>query len=536
MRRVPESKRETGLDAWLDAAAPASLALVACILYWKIVRLWWMFDDAAHLRYIETASPLAFLFSSGFWQHFIAPMFTPLLLLSLWADHGIFGRNAAWFYGHQLLGVMAIGPVLYWLLRLWLPRRFAFLAALAAILGVPVIQITQLLMLRHYVEGLLLAMLAASAFALAGRRDDTRLSVASAVLALLAMLAKEIFVPLGMVLAMLPGARRRRLLVPQAIALGVYTLWRLAVLGPALHAYGWTVRAAEWPRVIGSLPLRAIQTLAAGTVAGWLLVVVLLAMLLLLVVQRPRSRVIIAVGLVCAVAPVIPVSIELQPRYALALWLLLVITAAFAAAPMPRAGIGILTIIVLAAFATNRATWPSTYRLARRMSDEARILSMMRPGDLLFDPATPPGSLENLRQLTRSPGQWSFDEQPLCGHPPGGRLFMYEAKSSEVKAGSVAILEGRCHALRVMPLAARFEADGTGSLFWTLAPYHDGRYLFLLAGGTQAFAVPPAGGFRLPNVEEMTIRVRYESPSGWTTESPDLHVPLRAGSRMAWAR
>ncbi|MCU1347794.1 MAG: hypothetical protein JWO56_824, partial [Acidobacteria bacterium] len=281
MRPVPETTSETNAytkQRWLDALAALTLALIAFVLYRKIVRLWWMFDDPAHLNYIAAVPARDFLVSAGFWQHFIAPVFTPLLLLSLAADAALFGQNAAAFYAHQLLGVMLIGPLLYVLLRLWLPPRFAFPAALIALLGVPTIQIAQLLMLRHYVEGLLFALLAAIAFVLAERRDDerrddVRLSVASALLALLAMLAKEVFVPLGFVLAMLPGARRRRLLVPQAVALAVYTLWRLAMLGPALHGYGWTVRPAEWPRVVATLPLRALQTLAAEQLAGWIVVV-----------------------------------------------------------------------------------------------------------------------------------------------------------------------------------------------------------------------------------------------------------------------
>jgi hypothetical protein len=529
LRRVSSPAVNPTRRRWIDAALALALAAIAYFLYRKIGRLWWMFDDPVHLNILAVHRVGDYLFSAEFWRHFIAPVFTPLLLLSLRFDVAAFGLHPQAFYRHQLLGVVLIAPLLYALLRLWLPRPHAFLGALTAILGTPLIQISQLLMLRHYVEGLLLALAASIAFVVAARRDDRRLAIAAAVLTLGAMLAKEVFVPLPFILAMIPEGRRRRLLVPQGIALAIYTIWRLLMLGPELRGYGWTVRGADWPRVAATMPLRAMQKIAADSPAGWIVVALLLALLAMMLVHKRAWRVPLAIALFCATLPVLPVSIDLQPRYALGLWLLLVITAAFVTAAMRRGGIAVLVVLTMTAAVANRAAWAATFRDARRMSDEARILPMLRPDELLFEPASPPATLGALAALTRSRGHWSYDAQPLCGQPPPRRLFTYDEASSEVKVADPTIVQRRCAATRAMPLTATFAADGTGVLFWRLGPYRDGTYTFLLApDGTQAFDVPIEGGYRLPNVPEIAIRVRYTSPAGWMAYSPERRVRLHA--------
>src|SRR5258706_9115786 len=184
-------QRRTG-----DALAAIGLALAAYFLFHDILRLWWMNDDAYRLNVIAVTAPLDFLTSARFWHSFVAPVFTPLLLLSLATDVALSGHDPHAFYLHQLTGLVLVAPLLYILLRTWLSRTVAFLAALIAMAGAPMMQIAGFLMLRHYVEGLVLAILAAIVQIAAVRRGSRALSIISALLALSAMLAKEVFVPL----------------------------------------------------------------------------------------------------------------------------------------------------------------------------------------------------------------------------------------------------------------------------------------------------------------------------------------------------
>ncbi len=539
-------RRRTG-----DVLAAAGLALAAFLLYHDILRLWWMNDDAYHLNVIAVTAPLDFLASARFWHSFVAPVFTPLLLLSLAADATLFGHDPHAFYLHQLAGVVLVAPLLYALLRAWFPRSVAFLAALTAMAGAPVLQIAGLLMLRHYVEGLVLAILAARVQVAAERRGSIVLAIAGAVLSLGAMLAKEVFVPLPFLLAFIPRggtstadsavaseedgtagrARNAALLAPHACALVVYTVWRIALLGPALHGYGWTVQPRQWPRVVATLPWQALQTVAVHRAAGIPLVVLLVAALLLLVVKLPASRLPIAVAFVAALAPVIPLSIDLEPRYALGAWLLLVLAAAFSTRVLPRGGLALLALVAISALAANRVAWPEELRHLERMSREGRAYAALGPGDVLRNPAIPPAALGELQRLTGSRATGSYDDVFLCeGTIPATRLFAYDEHTRSVRESG----GPPCGRIRDLPLLATFTTTGGDAFFWSLGPRAGGRYRFLL--GTQAFDVPREGGFRLPTLRHVVLRIGYTSPDGAMTYSPGIALDLDRRAETRWAR
>src|SRR6185369_3703468 len=156
----------------------------------------------------------------------------------------LFGLNARAFYVHQLVAFALIPVMLYFFLRLWLTRAWSFAAALTAILGPPMIEIVQQLMLRHYVEGISIAFGAAILAIIGFRRDDRRFTLASALLYMLAMSAKEVFVPLPFVLAFIPERDwrlRLRHLIPHGVMLVAYTIWRFVMLGQGVRTYGWTL-------------------------------------------------------------------------------------------------------------------------------------------------------------------------------------------------------------------------------------------------------------------------------------------------------
>lgn len=108
-------------------------------------------------------------------------------------------------------------------------------------------------MTRHYLEGLLAALCASALFVLSVRRPPgpaaTMLAVAGATLLLLATTAKEIYVPLVILLAFLPESswrRRLRALAPFAAVAVIYTLWRFWMLGAPIPSPDATTDWHRW--------------------------------------------------------------------------------------------------------------------------------------------------------------------------------------------------------------------------------------------------------------------------------------------------
>ena len=96
-----------------------------------------------------------------------------------------------------------------------------------------------------------------------------------------------------------------------------------------------------------------------------------------------------------------------------------------------------------------------------------------------------------------------------------------------------------------MALAADFDFDSGGEsqgrvLRWRLGPYADGRWHLVFQDGVEAYEVPRRGAFHIGDPADLILRVRYDSPRGWSTYSPPLRLDFKSEigrrQRFAWSR
>src|SRR6266550_3617736 len=93
--------RKMTRERFFKSAAALLLILTSeAILYRKVVRLWWMYDDSFQLRLVRDVGLGSLLSTKDFYGG--ASVFTPLLIVSLKADYILFGTAASFFYAHQL--------------------------------------------------------------------------------------------------------------------------------------------------------------------------------------------------------------------------------------------------------------------------------------------------------------------------------------------------------------------------------------------------------------------------------------------------
>jgi len=231
----------------------------------------------------------------------------------------------------------------------------------------------------------------------------------------------------------------------------------------------------------------------------------------------------------------------MQRRYVVMPWLCLSMAFVAGAETLRRrrAIAGILLIATPAmAVVANRQEFRYEFARTKRMSDEARVFFDLPPNGLLRAPIVPPAAMGELNWLKsdyakrRVGAGWFYDDIYLCSHSADGkRVWQYEAGSHQVRELTTPV---RCPAARAAPLTVTFRPR-EGALFWDFGPYTDGAYRVLIADGIQAFDVPRRDGFRLPGVDALTLRVRYQSPAGWVTYSPDIMIDFRRPV-TAWRR
>jgi hypothetical protein len=556
----------------------AAVAIVAAVvlLYRQVLRLWWTHDDLFNLHYVSEHRPWEYVFQPRIWQLLPWHLLTPLQFLSLHLDFWLFGADPRALYVHQLVAAALAFLAFYAVLRLWLPPAAATLGTGIALAGAPAASLVQLLMTRHYLEGLLLAALAIVLFVhgmsrlsrsspappapppppARQRLLDLSLLPLSALCYLAASLAKEVFVPLVLFFPLLaPGGagRRLRLAAPHLGAFLFYLGWRLHMVGTLGGGYGWSVQAADLPRLAASLPLKLVRVMiGAAPRGGTLLLAVLAAGAVAACYRRQRAAAILLLAAVAAVAPILPASTEMQDRYAFPLWLVLAASLAFGCdrlAHGPRsaqvAAVVLAGLAVITALDVNRRSWARSYAAVERASVENRALLRLPAGEVLRHPVGPPASLHEIQWFRQAylhqpaGGGWFFDDLFLCALPPAARVLEYDPRSSRVEdvtARAPRLRAAYCGALRgKAPLNVDLVlADG--NLHWRLGPYASGNYSLVVADGQDAYPVPAAGGFQVPTLQAITLRVHYASPAGWHTYSPPLSVAAGRGAHVAYAR
>src|SRR6185436_18316047 len=213
--------------------------------------------------FVRTFSPRDYCLNPAVWQSLPFRMLTPLLFVSYDADLNAFGAAPRAFYVHQLAALGLAAVALYTLLRAWLGRPWALFGATAFLAGAPLANLATSIMARHYLECLALVFLGGAAWMRSLRAEGAvagwSWSVLSAVLWFAAALAKEIAVPLVLLLPLLPEATpavRLRRLVPHGAALVVYVAYRRWLMGALVGGYGWVVEREDWPRLLATLPWR----------------------------------------------------------------------------------------------------------------------------------------------------------------------------------------------------------------------------------------------------------------------------------------
>jgi hypothetical protein len=491
------------------------LAGVTVALYRKATRLWWMFDDPSNLHFALTHT-----FQDALRMPEPAAAVVPKLLL-LTA-----GVDAEPWYRVQIGLVLFATVALFFTLRLFVGTVPALGGAGTFLAGVPIVTLVLQLRTMPVVLSLLFATAAVACYAVAFRRRSFALEALSALLYLLAGAFHILALLLPVLLFFVPAAPQRvrvRHLLLHGLAYVVLLTWRASSIVLEKDV------TAILPRLAGEglfFGLIALAVLLGGIAKAF---------------RIPGSATALLATLTAAVATYF-IGGTIIP-----LWLWLCVALTFGAAAMelsPR--FAILIIAAGAVTVANRQEWTAQYAQAWRMSSEARAFMSLDGASLLRRPAIPPTAMPELRWLKEQHFQraigtgWFYDDFYLCGHLVRG-LRYYEFSDAtrqvaEVTARMPDFAGAYCGKLRDdVPLWAEFH-HRTSAISWRLGPRQDGRYALLVDDGIEAFDAPREGRRPLADLTGNSLRIRYDSPEGWTTYSPEIALDFTRQPDFTWHR
>jgi len=532
----------------------------------------WRWDDSQILLHLHQYSIIDDFINPQVWRQFSPANLTPWLILSFEVDLTLFGMNPGAFYLHQLLALAAAAVALYLCMTLWIGRRFAFSGAVLFLVGAPSQLVTEQLMTRHYIEGLVFALLSLYLFVRYLRTGSKSLLMGSAALYVLAIAAKEIYLPLLLLLPFLPEStwrQRLQVALPFIVIAGAYTLWRAYMLGTLSGGYvesGTYLRSAfiidvmqsfgRFPELLlgGLWPAVAIVYLLmlavyAVLARSWLLLVMLTAALVLL--------------------PLVPLvsspGISSPDRYLLLLWVVLSFSLVFfadrlikmftdlnRAAPivLVYAALPMLLIISLAhgmnarqpvvavaeefdvqaqfiwaedtasAFIPTETLLSSFWFYTGLQDLKARLLTQSSPRPIVDGIYLEAIDLKAIDLEKSLAGLWALNKECKC---------MREVSDSIPER----IAAHQQHLVARAPLFLNFDYR-EGYFSWEFGPYDTGMY-HVVSDVIGVIPVPAAGSQRVNLPDNALFYLRYTSTEGWVTYSPVQQIRQNAAA-VNWSR
>ncbi len=591
--RLPRQMKMPRLQLQMHIYRPAFVGLLlgafVFIRFYGVIKSFWLFDDPYLLHMAAANNPLDFFVGPSLWRLISVQSFTPMVMFSFWTDYALFGFHVQYFYVHQLVMLWLSSFVLYLLLLRYVDRKFSFLGALLFLGSAPAGAAAHMLMVRHYVEGLFFCLLAFLFFVESVRRKSRVLSLLGAGFFLCAAAAKEIYVPVGLLVLFLPEAdfrSRFRHALPFLGVLLFYFLWRGAMLGSvgggaagaALTVAGLTEMAVRAPRdIIASVVmfsgggrlalgvgiclgilylLEAVSLIARGSYASLGFVAfltlsvfplpMLAGDLYLLTGDFPNYRLVFSVAVFFAVCAALAagrlydsgVSERIVPR--IVRWTALV---------------AIVLLFILTFAGSSRWLDSQKKALLDPLSMQGRFF-IENGGRMVMVNAFPKyattGYFENLEYLKGGPaeqgsplvtaGMFAFPEKAQVAIFDRERVFAFDNSTGRMKDITTVYRKDRLAFLarvKELPLSVTFRVD-RGVISYTLGPA-DGHYfgLFGYRSGTYPSFMELPRAFKARGATEKKsfyLRVGRETPEGLLTFSPEWFVDLSKDVRIEWRR
>lgn len=524
---------------WLDFLIVASLPVV---LYFPLTSAWWLNDDPAILRHIVEFGVLSNFYVPDNWRSYSPVNFTPLLIASIALDLELFGLAPFGYYLHQLLGLGLSAALGFYVLLGAMKRWVALLVTTLVVLSPSVSEIAGSLMMRHYLDGSLLALVSLILFRLSLKRCSVVFCWASALFYLGAGLAKEIYVLLPLFgLAFLGRSSvsdSLRALTAFCIAGLVYGVWRLYMLGWFGAAMGYGDLFSFPSDSVFAGGTRYIwQTLAYGNYwfSCGLSVAAGVGVIVIIRKRQFYGLVIVAASAVGAWAPIAFLLPNLSDRYLLipTIWIFTLAGVGLSAISrflrrrhfLPRA-LPLVTVL-LATFVPVRDLGQAfDIRLRLRAAEEGLFTWNADAAMVLADPIGPPWYHRSLGWLRFRLGDGEASPSVCydlcaCDLKEFNGVFAFNDKEGELKRIAVDLTKCRPTVPRSMSVSVRYVKEH-GILTWQLGPKREGRWFTSQAPEFFAREVPAEGKIPFHYQRPIKMRFLFVADKGWSVESPEL--------------
>ncbi len=532
------------------------------ILYHSVLQTWWLADDPALLQSIAEHGIISHFYQSEVWRSLSSANLTPWVILSLGIDWHFFGLEPLGYYWHHLLSFSIVLLIAYFVLNLFFSPLVCSLTLSIFVASIPSANIAQFLMTRHYLEGLGLSLLAILFYVKAIETDKLRWAIFGSIFYLLATTAKEIYVPLVVVLPwLLVGnwIQRGKMLIPFVAVAGVYVLWRIYMLKPSSLLTGYSLAPKlDW-NIAFALPSRVAEVL--GWQHSWqLLIVLLISLIYLFIIFKYLKNLkwiqlcAVLLWLAVTLLPIVPVLSILTSRYLFLPYFVFCLSIAFSLQFLITQRIIMALILGLSLLLVGLKSityGPATIRqiefLKQSHIEGNLILTDKNSNGLLVNPIGTDWyyqSLQWLREHVMNLPKGVRTCYDLCVCQPKTTDKIYQYMQGQLRISHLSEHAQDCgQANAALSVKLNLVAD---TIHWQLGPYQQDQYYVtsskqkdMVIG--QWFPIPAQGNYLIELSNRLYLIFKYVSPEGWYTYSPILTLdPAKKNAQgnveLIWGR
>lgn len=549
-----------------EALLLAGLVGLLVVLFSNALSGYWRADDPSIISHALNSSGLSAFYDPQDWRKLSPSSLTPWLTLSFKADLWWAGFTPGFFYLHSIVSLGLVAAAAYALGRFWLSAFWSFAAVCLFLMGASTVSVVDLLMTRHYLEGLLFSLLSLIAFIYAVRSNKLTYTLVGALFYLLAASAKEIYVPLVAVVMFLPISQsiklRFKFVSAYALAALFYIVWRRYMLGVTIGGYVDTASVFTMQSLAGlAFGLAKLPEFFFGI---YWKVPTFLCGVIALTAAIKNVKVTAFFGLVfaCVFVPLVPLvsfpGISSPDRYLFLFWFVASFVLAFAASRVSRLkilaldkgwlgnsslfyltssaflAVAVFTLQNSITLAKSRADGYREFETQGRFYFEENDRAGIIPSQVLLDSFWHVNDICNIKKRLSKTCPVSIVRGLTAKVETVEKLFVYDAAKSAMveRHGGIADEVAQAEAVD-NSLALQVSVSLTdGWCKWNLGPYESGRYYFV-SSSIGRFPVSKNGVLRI-NAASLEFQIQHESSDGRVTGSPVLVV--NSSKPVAWNR
>ena len=516
--------------------------ILAAIIYFPCLKNgWWTVDDTIILNLTIENGWHKFFYKKEVWHQISSTNLTPWINLSYAIDWFLFGFNPkGFFYHHYFSFLLAI-----FLCELVIYRTLGLATALASLLlfviTIPAAMVASFLWLRHYVEGLLFAALAFLFFLKSYKKKSWYYSLLGAFFYFLACAAKEIYVPLILLIVFHPNSLSRenfRFKSSYLFVALIYILWRYYML----NFNSLTIYSPN-PSFVGS---RFFYLLFYGLYLHNILsyIVLFLFILLLIINFLKWSRFLKFYFLIVFIGVLFPITIAspflLQIKNDLASSRILVLFSLFLSCffsssfffnKLPKFAssllLSLLLFVNLYVFHSNN---PLTFAncLYDKHKKLGTFLLSKTENDVLVAPDLSTYFLRHLLSLNKKTSLNKKHSPIICSDACLCERYLKNSNINFYFFDGDKIIKQKsfsCSIKNDLKPSLHIKYD-KGRIFWEMGPLKRGKYCILVledALPKRRYCLPYKGSVPFAIYGDILLLVKYISPEGWSAYSDIYH-------------